>query len=92
MLTRIAELHGAHRLSIAGLSKPEHLPVRTLPLLLIATQLLVARIALSPATHQRWVAPKPGQALPVPHWPLFSELNRVAVSAARCLGQPSTPA
>ena len=25
-------------------------------------------------------------------WPLNGELNRVAVSAARCVGQPSTPA
>jgi YidC/Oxa1 family membrane protein insertase len=43
--TGIAELHGAHWLWMADLSKPEHLPMRILPLLTIATQLPVARIA-----------------------------------------------
>jgi YidC/Oxa1 family membrane protein insertase len=49
VLTGIAELHGAHWLWIADLSQPEQLPVRILPLLMIATQLLVARITPSPA-------------------------------------------
>ena len=49
VLTGIAELQGAHWLWIADLSKPEELPVRILPLLMIATQLLVARITPSPA-------------------------------------------
>ncbi|SPE42316.1 Membrane protein insertase YidC (fragment) [Candidatus Sulfopaludibacter sp. SbA3] len=49
VLTGVAELHGAHWLWIADLSKPEQLPVRILPLLMIATQLLVAKIAPSPA-------------------------------------------
>jgi YidC/Oxa1 family membrane protein insertase len=44
VLTGIAELHGAHWLWIADLSKPEQLPVRILPLLMIGTQLLVAKI------------------------------------------------
>ncbi len=49
MLTGIAELHGAHWLWIADLSKPEPLPIRILPVLMIATQLLVARLTPSPA-------------------------------------------
>ncbi len=49
MLTGLAELHGAHWLWIADLSQPEQLPVRILPVLMIATQLLVARITPSPA-------------------------------------------
>jgi YidC/Oxa1 family membrane protein insertase len=48
VLKGIAELHGAQWLWIADLSKPEQLPVRILPLLMIATQLLVARITPSP--------------------------------------------
>jgi len=48
VLTGIAELHGAHWLWIADLSKPEQLPVRILPLLMIATQLLVAKITPTP--------------------------------------------
>ena len=48
VLTGIAELHGAHWLWVADLSKPEQLPVRILPLLMIATQLLVAKITPSP--------------------------------------------
>jgi YidC/Oxa1 family membrane protein insertase len=44
VLTGIAELHGAHWLWIADLSKPEDLPVRILPLFMIATQLLVAKL------------------------------------------------
>lgn len=49
VLTGIAELHGAHWLWIADLSRPEQLPVRILPVLMIATQLLVAKITPSPA-------------------------------------------
>ena len=49
VLTGIAQLHGAHWLWIADLSQPEQLPVRILPLLMIATQLLVAKITPSPA-------------------------------------------
>jgi YidC/Oxa1 family membrane protein insertase len=49
VLTGIAELHGAHWLWIADLSKPEQLPVRILPLLMIGTQLLVAKITPSAA-------------------------------------------
>jgi YidC/Oxa1 family membrane protein insertase len=49
VLTGIAELHGAHWLWIADLSKPEQLPVRIPPLLMIATQLLVAKVTPSPA-------------------------------------------
>jgi len=48
VLTGIAELHGAHWLWIADLSKPEQLPVRILPLLMILTQLLVAKITPTP--------------------------------------------
>lgn len=48
VLTGIAELHGAHWLWIPDLSKPEQLPIRILPLLMIATQLLVAKITPSP--------------------------------------------
>jgi YidC/Oxa1 family membrane protein insertase len=49
VLRGIAELHGAHWLWIADLSKPEQLPVRILPLLMIATQLLVAKLTPTPA-------------------------------------------
>ena len=49
VLRGIAELHGAHWLWIADLSKPEQLPVRILPLLMIATQLLVTKVTPSPA-------------------------------------------
>jgi YidC/Oxa1 family membrane protein insertase len=48
VLKGIAELHGAHWLWIADLSQPEQLPVRILPLLMIATQLLVGRITPLP--------------------------------------------
>ena len=44
VLTGVAELHGAPWLWIADLARPEQLPVRILPLLMIATQLLIARI------------------------------------------------
>ena len=49
VLKGIAELHGAQWLWIADLSKPEQLPVRILPVLMIATQLLLAEITPSPA-------------------------------------------
>jgi YidC/Oxa1 family membrane protein insertase len=48
VLTGIGELHGAHWLWIADLSKPEQLPVRVLPLLMIATQLFLAKITPTP--------------------------------------------
>jgi YidC/Oxa1 family membrane protein insertase len=48
VLTGIAELHGARWLWIADLSKPEQLPVHILPLLMIATQLWVAKITPVP--------------------------------------------
>lgn len=49
VLTGIAELHGAHWLWIADLARPEQLPVRVLPVLMIATQLLLAKITPAPA-------------------------------------------
>jgi len=48
VLTGIAELHGAPWLWIADLAKPEQLPVRILPLLMIATQLLLTKTMPSP--------------------------------------------
>ena len=54
VLKGIAELRGAHWLWITDLSKPEQLPVHILPLLMIATQVLVANITPSaPGTDQR---------------------------------------
>jgi len=44
-----ATVFGAPWLWIADLSQPEQLPVRILPLLMIATQLLVAKITPPPA-------------------------------------------
>jgi YidC/Oxa1 family membrane protein insertase len=49
VLRGITELRGAHWLWIADLSKPERLPVRILPVLMIVTQLLVSRVTPSPA-------------------------------------------
>jgi YidC/Oxa1 family membrane protein insertase len=49
VLRGIAELHGAPWLWIADLSRPEQLPVRILPVLMIATQLLVGKFTPSPA-------------------------------------------
>lgn len=49
VLTGIAELHGAHWLWIADLSRPEQLPVRILPLLMVATQWLVTKVTPLPA-------------------------------------------
>ena len=48
MLTGIAELHGAHWLWGADLSQPDQLPVGVLPLVVIATPLLVAKITPPP--------------------------------------------
>ena len=57
VLTGIAELHGAGWLWIADLSQPEQLPVRILPLLMMATQLLLARITpRPPAPIRPWPA------------------------------------
>jgi YidC/Oxa1 family membrane protein insertase len=52
VLKGVAELHGARWLWIADLARPEQLPVHVLPLLMIATQLLMNKIAPS--------APPPG--------------------------------
>jgi YidC/Oxa1 family membrane protein insertase len=49
VIRSIPELHGAHWLWIADLSQPEQLAVRVLPVLMIATQLLIARITPVPA-------------------------------------------
>jgi YidC/Oxa1 family membrane protein insertase len=49
VLSGIAELRGAHWLWIADLSKPEQLPVRILPVLMTATQFLMAKITPPPA-------------------------------------------
>lgn len=49
VLTHIAELRGAPWLWIADLSLPEQLPIRLLPLLMIATQLLLGRITPNPS-------------------------------------------
>jgi YidC/Oxa1 family membrane protein insertase len=48
VLTGIAELRGAHWLWIADLSQPEQLPVRILPLLMIASQLMMSKIMPMP--------------------------------------------
>ena len=54
VLTGIAELHGAHWLWIRDLSKPEQLPVHILPVLMILTQAVVAKITpLSVGTDPR---------------------------------------
>jgi YidC/Oxa1 family membrane protein insertase len=44
VITGIPELHGAHWLWIADLSRPEQLHVRILPMRMVATQLIIARI------------------------------------------------
>jgi YidC/Oxa1 family membrane protein insertase len=49
VLTGISQLHGAPWLWITDLARPEQLPVRILPVLMIATQLLVAKITPAPA-------------------------------------------
>jgi YidC/Oxa1 family membrane protein insertase len=49
VLTGMAELHGSPWLWVADLSQPENLPVRILPLLMIATQFLIAKVTPPPA-------------------------------------------
>jgi len=44
VLSGIAQLHGAHWLWIADLASPEQLPLRILPIAMIATQLWLARL------------------------------------------------
>jgi YidC/Oxa1 family membrane protein insertase len=56
VLTGIPELHDAPWLWIRDLSKPEQFSVRILPLLMIATQLLVAKITPPPAGADRRTA------------------------------------
>jgi YidC/Oxa1 family membrane protein insertase len=55
----LSELHGAHWLWIGDLSRPEDLPVRALPVLMMLTQLLLTRITpASPGADprmQRWL-------------------------------------
>jgi YidC/Oxa1 family membrane protein insertase len=53
VLTGIPELHGAPWLWIRDLSKPEQLLVRILPVLMFATQLLVAKITPAPDSTDR---------------------------------------
>src|SRR5262249_55260094 len=54
VIRNIPELHGASWLWIADLSRPEQWPVRVLPVLMIATQLLIARLTPTPAgSHPR---------------------------------------
>lgn len=48
VLKAIPELHGAPWLWVADLSQPEQLPLRILPLLMVATQVWVARISPQP--------------------------------------------
>lgn len=49
VLAQMPELHGAGWLWISDLSPPEQLPMRVLPLLLIATQWLLGKITPSPS-------------------------------------------
>ena len=49
VLAQMPELHGAGWLWITDLSRPEQLPVRVLPLLLIATQWLLGKVTPSPS-------------------------------------------
>jgi YidC/Oxa1 family membrane protein insertase len=53
VLNAVTQLHGAQWLWISNLSLPEQLPVRVLPLLMIATQLLMGEIAPAPGTDPR---------------------------------------
>jgi len=53
VLTGLAELHGAPWLWVADLSRPEQLPVRVLPLLMIATQLILGKITPNASTDAR---------------------------------------
>ena len=49
VLMHVPELQGARWLWISDLSRPEQLPIRILPVLLIATQLLMSKITPNPA-------------------------------------------
>jgi len=53
VLTHMPELHGAAWLWIADLSRPEQLPIRILPLAMIATQLVVGRLTPSPSADPK---------------------------------------
>jgi YidC/Oxa1 family membrane protein insertase len=52
-LTRFPEIQGAPWLWISDLSRPEHLPVRIRPFLMIATQLMVGRITPNSAADPK---------------------------------------
>jgi YidC/Oxa1 family membrane protein insertase len=58
VLTGIAQLHGARWLWIADLALPEQLPVRILPLAMIATQLWMGRVTPAPAAMDQGMDPK----------------------------------
>jgi YidC/Oxa1 family membrane protein insertase len=49
VLNKLTELHGAHWLWISDLSRPEQLPLRILPVLMVASQLFLGRITPNPA-------------------------------------------
>jgi len=53
VLNAFAELHGAPWLWVADLSRPEQLPVRVLPVLMIVTQLALAKMAPNPSQDAR---------------------------------------
>ena len=50
VLAQMPELHGAGWLWISDLSRPEQLPIRVLPVLLVATQWLLGRTTPNPST------------------------------------------
>jgi len=50
VLNKLTELHGAQWFWIADLSRPEQLPIRVLPLLMIGTQLLLGRMTPKTST------------------------------------------
>jgi len=59
VIRSIPELHGASWLWIADLSRPEQWPVHLLPVLMIATQLLIAQITPTPAgadPRMKWLS------------------------------------
>jgi YidC/Oxa1 family membrane protein insertase len=49
VLKNLTELHGAHWMWITDLSRPEELAVRALPVMMIATQVLLGRLTPNPA-------------------------------------------
>jgi YidC/Oxa1 family membrane protein insertase len=53
VLTHIPELQGARWFWISDLSRPEQLPIRILPVLMIATQLLLSKITPNPAADPK---------------------------------------